>query len=146
MRIMFLCCHARNRFPNMSLILLPSPGNKLIDLTYIRAKRPFLENIPNWCLDRSISLRQSSVLHNWWIFLSLLFSFAKFPWIFMLLQFLQEKLTFQFPHLVIKQVFVRITQVHIFFDEILSVSLKSKSTKVYQNKYFLFQTFFLSEL
>ena len=64
----------------------------------------------------------------------------------MLLQFLQEKLTFQFPHLVIKQVFVRITQVHIFFDEILSVSLKSKSTKVYQNKYFLFQTFLLSEL
>ena len=64
----------------------------------------------------------------------------------MLLQFLQEKLTFQFPHLVIKQVFARITQVHIFFDEILSVSLKSKSTKVYQNKYFLFQTFLLSEL
>ena len=64
----------------------------------------------------------------------------------MLLQFLQEKLTFQFPHLVIKQVFVRKTQVHIFFDEILSVSLKSKSTKVYQNKYFLFQTFLLSEL
>ena len=34
---------------------------------------------------------------------------------------LQEKRTFQFPHLVIKQIFVRITQVHIFFDEILSV-------------------------
>ena len=117
-----------------------------LSIWHTEAKRPFLENIPNWCLDRSISLRRSSVLHNWWIFLSLLFLFAKFPWIFMLLQFLQEKLTFQFPHLVIKQVFVRITQVHIFFDEILSVWLKSKSTKVYQNKYFLFQTFLLSEL
>ena len=143
--IMFLCCHARDRFPNMSLILLPPPWINL-SIWHTEAKRPFLENIPNWCLDRSISLRRSSVLHNWWIFLSLLFSFAKFPWIFMLLQFLQEKLTFQFPHLVIKQVFARITQVHIFFDEILSVSLKSKSTKVYQNKYFLFQTFLLSEL
>ena len=117
-----------------------------LSIWHTEAKRPFLENIPNWCLDRSISLRRSSVLHNWWIFLSLLFSFAKFPWIFMLLQFLQEKRTFQFPHLVIKQVFVRITQAHTFFDEILSVWLKSKSKKVYQNKYFLFQTFLLSEL